>query len=182
MNALTNIVNALQWTPLNSIYQLFDQGGWVLWVITLVAFILLLLCTERYWFLLFSYRKEHQQLICRWQQRSETGSWCAHRIRDGILAQAHSHLTAPLTLIRYCILVCPLVGLLGTVTGMISVFEVMAFNGTGNARLMAAGITQATIPTMAGMVVAITGLLLAAKIERLANQRQEQLAGALTIH
>ncbi len=44
--------------------------------------------------------------------------------------------------IRTLVAMCPLIGLLGTVTGMIGVFEVMAQQGTGNPRLMAAGISQ----------------------------------------
>ena len=54
---------------------------------------------------------------------------------------------------------CPLFGLLGTVTGMIAVFDVMAFKGLGNPRLMAGGVSQATLPTMVSMVVALVGLI-----------------------
>ena len=52
----------------------------------------------------------------------------------------------------------PLLGLLGTVTGMIQVFDVMASLGSGNPRAMANGVSAATIPTMAGMLVAISAL------------------------
>ena len=51
------------------------------------------------------------------------------------------------------IALCPLFGLMGTVTGMIEVFQVMAFTGGGDARSMAGGASKATLPTMAGMVV-----------------------------
>ena len=63
-----------------------------------------------------------------------------------------------LMLIKTLVAICPMVGLLGTVTGMITVFETMATHGTGNPRLMAAGISMATVPTMAGMVAALSGL------------------------
>jgi len=63
-----------------------------------------------------------------------------------------------LGLIKSLVAVCPLLGLLGTVTGMIEVFDVMAVMGTGSARAMASGISKATIPTMAGMVGALTGV------------------------
>ena len=53
---------------------------------------------------------------------------------------------------------CPLFGLLGTVTGMIAVFDVMAHKGLGNPRLMASGVSQATLPTMVSMVMALVGL------------------------
>jgi len=48
--------------------------------------------------------------------------------------------------------------LMGTVTGMIEVFYVMAFTGGGDAQSMAGGVSKATIPTMAGMVGALSGI------------------------
>lgn len=54
----------------------------------------------------------------------------------------------------------PLLGLLGTVTGMISAFDVIAQFGTGNARALASGISEALITTQSGLVAAVPGLLL----------------------
>ena len=62
-------------------------------------------------------------------------------------------------IIQILIALCPLLGLLGTVTGMIEVFDVVSFFGTGNARALASGITKATLPTMTGMAISIVGLL-----------------------
>ena len=61
--------------------------------------------------------------------------------------------------IQILITLCPVLGLLGTVTGMIEVFDVVSFFGTGNARALASGITKATLPTMTGMAISIVGLL-----------------------
>ena len=63
------------------------------------------------------------------------------------------------TTIQILITLCPVLGLLGTVTGMIEVFDVVSFFGTGNARALASGITKATLPTMTGMAISIVGLL-----------------------
>jgi biopolymer transport protein ExbB len=73
----------------------------------------------------------------------------------------------------------PLLGLLGTVSGMVAVFDVLAINGTGNPRGMAAGVWQATLPTMAGMVLAISGLFSLARLERDARRALERLADQL---
>ena len=62
-------------------------------------------------------------------------------------------------IIQTLIALCPILGLLGTVTGMIEVFDVVSFLGTGNARALASGITKATLPTMTGMAISIVGLL-----------------------
>jgi biopolymer transport protein ExbB len=85
-------------------------------------------------------------------------------------------------IIRTLVAMCPLIGLLGTVTGMISVFETMATQGTGNARLMAAGISMATIPTMAGMVAALSGLFVSSRLESKAKYARESLIDSLPHH
>ena len=79
-------------------------------------------------------------------------------IRDRFLAEAKTSINRNTTLIKTCIALAPLFGLLGTVTGMIEVFQVMAFSGGGDARAMAGGVSKATLPTMAGMVVALSGI------------------------
>jgi len=75
-----------------------------------------------------------------------------------------------LPIIEVLVTICPLLGLIGTVTGMIEVFFVMAVTGGGDAKSMAGGVSKATIPTMAGMVGAISGIFAAnylkAKVDR----------------
>ncbi|PLX96579.1 MAG: MotA/TolQ/ExbB proton channel family protein [Desulfuromonas sp.] len=69
----------------------------------------------------------------------------------------------------------PLMGLLGTVSGMITTFNVISVFGTGNARAMAAGISEALITTQAGLVVAVPGLILGALLYRRAEQIKERM-------
>ena len=75
-----------------------------------------------------------------------------------------------LPIIEVLVTICPLLGLIGTVTGMIEVFFVMAVSGGGDAKSMAGGVSKATLPTMAGMVGAISGIFasnyLKAKVDR----------------
>ena len=54
--------------------------------------------------------------------------------------------------------VAPLLGLLGTVTGMMATFDIISMFGTGNARAMAGGISEALVTTQTGLLVAIPGL------------------------
>jgi biopolymer transport protein ExbB len=84
-------------------------------------------------------------------------------------------------LLATLIAICPLLGLLGTVTGMIQVFDVLSATGTGNARAMASGIAQATLPTMAGLVVALSGLYFRSRFQRLAERSQQELADRLPL-
>lgn len=64
-------------------------------------------------------------------------------------------LSSMLTLIKIISVVAPLIGLLGTVTGMINTFQAITLFGTGDPKLMAGGISQALVTTVLGLVVAI---------------------------
>lgn len=76
----------------------------------------------------------------------------------------------------------PMLGLLGTVTGMIEVFDVMAVTGSSNARAMASGVKQATIPTMAGMVASLSGMFFVNSLEQRSRREVEGVADKLEIH
>ncbi len=71
--------------------------------------------------------------------------------------------------------VAPLLGLLGTVSGMIATFNVISAIGTGNARPLAGGISEALVATEAGLLVAIPGLLLSASLSRRAHRLSNHL-------
>ena len=84
-------------------------------------------------------------------------------------------------MIQTLVALCPLLGLLGTVTGMVNVFQTMAVFGTGNARSMASGVSMATIPTMAGMVGALSGVFLVTILTRQARRRIGTLEDEMTM-
>ncbi len=65
--------------------------------------------------------------------------------------------------------IAPLLGLLGTVTGMISTFESISIFGTGNAKALSRGISEALVTTQCGLVVAIPGLLMGHFLKRRAE-------------
>jgi biopolymer transport protein ExbB len=140
------------------------------------------LMVERYWYYTSVFPGVKKQIIADWDSRTDTTSWYAHRIRDTWISQASDSLNARLLVIRTLVAMCPLIGLLGTVTGMIGVFESMATQGTGNPRVMAAGISMATIPTMAGMVAALSGLFFSSRLEAKAKIAKETLIDSLPHH
>ena len=71
--------------------------------------------------------------------------------------------------------IAPLLGLLGTVSGMIKTFSVIAEFGTGNAKALAGGISEALLTTQTGLVVAVPGLFLATFLARRANGQLERM-------
>ena len=72
--------------------------------------------------------------------------------------------------------VSPFFGLLGTVTGMISTFDIIAIFGTGNAKAMAGGISEALISTQTGLLVAIPGLYMHNLLLRRADRLKQRAA------
>lgn len=166
---------------LDWLLEFMQRGGLVLWAILFLCLLLWSLILERLWFFYLLQPKQNQQLIHQWQQRTDRHSWYAQQIRRQRLSQQKQRAEQTLALIATLIAICPLMGLLGTVTGMVQVFDVLAITGTGNARAMASGISQATIPTMAGLVVALTGLYFKHRFQRLTQANLQHLRELLTL-
>lgn len=164
-----------------AIQAFMEKGGNVLFMILAVTFIMWVLIIERVWYFSLEYRKQRDRVVDAWEARSERKSWYAHKIRTAMISEINNNLSQSVGMIKTLVALCPLVGLLGTVTGMIEVFEVMATQGSSNARAMAAGVSKATIPTMAGMVAALSGVFLSTYIERRAKNEAERLEDSLTM-
>jgi biopolymer transport protein ExbB len=96
-----------------------------------------------------------------------------------MISELSEKLNHSLAYIKTLVAICPLLGLLGTVTGMINVFDVMALAGNGNPRAMASGVSMATIPTMAGMVAALSGLYFIHQLQRFARIEAQKAADHL---
>lgn len=158
-----------------------ELGGDVLIVIAWVLLLMWALIIERIIFFRSSFRAELKASLERWETRTERKSWEAHQIREAMISKVKMSANDFLPLINTLVALCPLLGLLGTVTGMIEVFDVMAISGSGNARSMAAGVSKATVPTMAGMVAALSGVFATTWLTRKSAREVEQLRDNLTM-
>lgn len=165
---------------LEIIEKFMDSGGNVLWLIALTTFIMWTLVFERYIYFKFGLPEDHDNILKIWEARSERTSWNAHRIREKLVSEVELKIRSNLALIKNLVALCPLLGLLGTVTGMIEVFNIMAVTGGGDAKSMAGGVSKATIPTMAGMVAALSGVFSNTYITSMADRESELLADHLT--
>ncbi|MCJ2375878.1 MotA/TolQ/ExbB proton channel family protein [Vibrio sp. ZSDZ34] len=168
--------NLFSWLPSSDhLNQFMTQGGPVLWWLAAVVFVFWLVAFERliYFAKVFPCEKKHW--VARWTQRQEHYSWYAQSQRNAMLSEAENKLKQNLNILKCLLSLCPMLGLLGTVTGMITVFDTLAVQGSAQPRLMAAGISMATIPTMAGMVAALSGMLAYSRIQKLSNKSLFQL-------
>ncbi len=162
-----------------AIRDFLELGGNVLFAIMIVTFVMWALILERFMYLRTGYRSAVNQVLEEWRGRTDHTSWYAQQIRRELVSRMAMALDRGIPLIKTLVALCPLLGLLGTVTGMIEVFQVMSVSGSGNPRAMASGVSKATIPTMAGMVAAISGLIFSVQLERRAKSEAEWVADEL---
>ena len=155
---------------LDAVNTFMQRGGPVLWGIAWLLLIKWSLVFERVWYLNTTHKKNVKNTLADWNARKDTKSWSAHQIRTMMISKISLDVRNTLPIIEVLVTICPLLGLIGTVTGMIEVFFVMAVSGGGDAKSMAGGVSKATIPTMAGMVGAISGIFafnyLKSKVDR----------------
>ena len=166
--------------PIEIVRVFIERGGTVLLAIFGVTLLMWTLMLERMWYFRRLQPKEVKRVQEIWNARTDHDSWYAARVRLLLISEVRLKLDQSIPMIKTLVALCPLFGLMGTVTGMIEVFDVMAVSGSGNARAMAAGVSKATIPTMAGMVAAISGLIFSTQLERFARDQAASVADHLT--
>ncbi len=165
----------------DSLGAFMDKGGPVMYAIALLTLCLWVLVFERVLYFKGALKKEVQESLSLWEARSERKSWNAKQIRNAMISRMNEKVDANLDMVMVLVALCPLMGLLGTVTGMIDVFTVMSLTGGGDAKSMAGGVSKATIPTMSGMVAAISGVFASTYLQRIASDEKSLFADHLTM-
>ncbi len=158
-----------------------DQGGVVLYAIAGLIFVMWTFIFERIWYFKTSLKNQVKWALDRWEARPERKSTRAHQVREALISKVGIEIDQFMPFVKTMVAIAPLFGLLGTVTGMISVFEIMAITGGGDAKSMSSGVSKATIPTMAGMVAALSGVFGNTYIERVASREKSLLEDHLTM-
>lgn len=166
---------------LEAIRAFVASGGEILILIAILTFVMWTLIFERLWYFKVSLKGEVQGAMDTWEKRSERQSWNAHQIRVALISRVTESVRANMGMIETLVSLAPLFGLLGTVWGMIEVFNILAITGGGDAKSMASGVSKATIPTMAGMVAALSGVFGNTLVTNIADRENQLLADHLTM-
>ncbi|MGD8810720.1 MAG: MotA/TolQ/ExbB proton channel family protein [Gammaproteobacteria bacterium] len=164
-----------------AIRDFLELGGPVLRVIAIVILLMWILILERLIYFSTSLKRVVADTLREWEKREERRSWQARQIRTAMISRVREKANQGLPMIQTLVALCPLFGLLGTVTGMVAVFQVMAVTGSGNARSMADGVSMATVPTMAGMVGMLSGIFLVTVLTRMMRRRIGLLEDEMTM-
>jgi len=177
-----------------------QQGGLVGYLIIALGIIGLLISLERMVVLGIASRKVTAQLASgspsqdnalgrvltvAEEQKSADTETLELKLSEAIFKETPA-LNRALLFIKIISVVAPLMGLLGTVTGMIQTFQAITLYGTGDPKLMAGGISQALVTTVLGLTVAIPMVLLhtlvSGRSKRIVQVLQEQSAGIIAEH
>lgn len=186
--------------------ELFKAGGWLMWPILICSILSLAIIAERFWSLRRS-RLIPKHLVAQVWQWEKVGHLDTKRISDlrrgsplgrilaaGLVNRKHSRdimkesieevgrhvaheLTRFLNTLGTIASISPLLGLLGTVIGMIKVFAVITAHGVGDPSILAEGISEALITTAAGLSVAIPTLM----FHRFFSGKVEELVLAMEV-
>ena len=187
--------------------EFVEAGGWVMWPIILASVVALAIVLERLWLLRVRRvcPPELSAQVWRWISQRELNRGHVTSLREGsplgqVLAAGLANLTHSRDVMKESIedagrhvandlerhlntlgtiaAVTPLLGLLGTVIGMMEVFDAVASQGVGRPRELAPGISKALITTIAGLSVAIPSLIFyryfRGRVDRLVIQMEEE--------
>lgn len=190
-----SILGALIQSP--NLGERIEQGGEVGYIILALGILALIIALERFITLFIVDRKLQKQLQeptpmdnnplgrilkVKDEHPNVAADTLELKLSEAILKELPP-ITRNVTFIKIISVVAPLMGLLGTVTGMIITFQQMNLFGTGDPKLMAGGISQALVTTVLGLVVAIPTVLLFTWInnrsKRILHVLQEQSAGII---
>jgi biopolymer transport protein ExbB len=149
----------LEQIPLiKGVLELVDDGGPFVGLIFAAGVLMWAIIAERFWYFRRVLPVQVAELQKTWEARPERTSWTARQIRQAMISKLNVGMSAGIPVMQVLVPMSPLLGLIGTVVGMLEVFDSMALRGNADARSMASGVSQAMICTMTGLAVSITGL------------------------
>ena len=166
--------------PLEALNNMRELGGHIVDWIFIACLLLWGIVIERYWFYRSVLPQQAAAMLTEWQGRKDRHSWSSHQIRKLMISRLNAGMTTNLQVMKVLVPLSPLLGLLGTVSGMLEVFDAMAARGSADARSMANGVSEAMICTLTGLAVSITGLYPVYYFQRKAKVETERLSDRFT--
>lgn len=160
---MDNIISAISYFK-HSILAFIDVGGMVMWPLFACCLWMIWLASQ----MLF----KSYQLSCHLNITQTYPSWLNQRIDKITLRQIYQQQYFDLQGVKLLAMVAPLLGLLGTVNGMIEMFSAGARYGFHDPAVISSGISMAMITTQTGLLVGLTGAVLAFFWQRKLNKIQ----------
>lgn len=169
------MLEILLW-PISGVRAIIAEGGWVVYTLMIASLIMWATIIDRWWYYKRVLPAEAAAALSVWRSRPEHKSWYARAIRQMMISRLNANMTANMQILRVSVPLCPLLGLVGTVVGMLEVFDSMSLLGNADAKSMASGVSHAMIATLSGLAVSVTGLYPLYYFEARSRRESELLA------
>jgi biopolymer transport protein ExbB len=166
--------------PLNALHSMRELGGPIVDWIFATCVVMWCIAIERFWYFNRILPRDTASALTEWGSRAEHTSWKARQIRKALISRLNAGMSMNVQVLRVLVPMCPLLGLLGTVSGMLNVFDSMAARGSADARSMANGVSEAMVCTLTGLAVSISGLYPVFYLKRKVRLETERLAEKFT--
>jgi biopolymer transport protein ExbB len=167
-------------TPFHALHSMRELGGPIVDWIFATCVIMWCIAIERFWYFNRILPRDTASALGEWRERTEHTSWKSRQIRKALISRLNAGMSANVQVLRVLVPMSPLLGLLGTVSGMLNVFDSMAARGSADARSMANGVSEAMICTLTGLAVSISGLYPVFYFKRKVRLETERLADKFT--
>lgn len=162
--------------PYDSLVSMRQLGGPVVDWIFLCCVIMWTIVLERVWYFNKVLPELTSSSLAKWHARPHKMSWASRQIRTAMISRLNAGMNNNLLVLSVLVPMCPLLGLVGTVVGMLSVFDSMAALGSADARSMATGVSEAMICTLTGLSVSMSGLYPVYFFRKKVSRETERLA------
>jgi biopolymer transport protein ExbB len=167
-------------SPFTALHSMRELGGPVVDWIFVTCVVMWCIAIERFWYFNRILPRDTASALAEWQRRQEHTSWNSRQIRKALISRLNAGMSANVQVLRVLVPMAPLLGLVGTVSGMLNVFDSMAARGSADARSMANGVSEAMICTLTGLAVSISGLYPVFYLRRKVRVETERLADKFT--
>ena len=162
--------------PFDSLLSMRELGGPVVDWIFLCSVVMWTIVLERIWYFNKVLPELTTNMLAQWRARPNKMTWASRQIRVAMISRLNSGMNNNLLLLNVLVPMCPLLGLVGTVVGMLAVFDSMAALGSADARSMATGVSEAMICTLSGLTVCMSGLFPVYFFRKKVSRETERLA------
>jgi biopolymer transport protein ExbB len=166
--------------PFRALHTMRQLGGPIVDWIFATCVVMWCIVIERFWYFNRILPRLTAESLQVWRARGEHTSWLARQVRKTLISRLNAGMSANVQVLRVLIPMSPLLGLLGTVSGMLNVFDSMAARGSADARSMANGVSEAMICTLTGLAVSISGIYPVFYFKRKVRLETERLADKFT--
>jgi biopolymer transport protein ExbB len=166
--------------PFHALHSMRDLGGPIVDWIFATCVIMWCIAIERFWYFNRILPRDTASAVSVWRERVEHTSWKSRQIRKALISRLNAGMSSNVQVLRVLVPMAPLLGLVGTVSGMLNVFDSMAARGSADARSMANGVSEAMICTLTGLAVSISGLYPVFYFKRKVRLETERLADKFT--